>query len=142
MLDVDALTAIAAKAYDDVLDGKLPHLNPLQAVVEAILAALPSGAEPVAWQWKYRGDPQDAEWWRTPSPADLEYVRSRPDKYELRGLYASPQSSSQVTEDAVDKLHAAMTRSFQTEPWIHGPPKDTVRRALTAALYPVKGDGQ
>lgn len=39
------LVALAVKAYDDVLDGKLPHLNPLQAVVEVITAALGVGDE-------------------------------------------------------------------------------------------------
>jgi hypothetical protein len=56
-------------------------------------------------------------------------------------LYASPQSSSQVTEEMV-RAGALACREITFDALTMDECRDAVRLALTAALSPVKGDGQ
>ncbi len=163
MLDVDQKALEAAATMHDHWTGRATTIGSLNAVrntkeiVRAYLAALPSGAEPVACQpdiitmlrdkvaEAIRGDGSDLSDtpWETLSAdrrigwlGDADRALSVVKDYltSTATIAASPLSSSQVTEAMVERATAA----YQSIPGSH---TDGMRAALTAALYPVKGDG-
>lgn len=98
-------------------------------------------AEPVAWRvkdfadgWIYYTDEERAR-------LEAEVMSSA----LVEPVFASPQSSSQVTEEMVERALTAKQSAFYGVPSGRFPndrDRKEMRAALTAALFPVKGDGQ
>lgn len=40
LIDRETLSKLAAEAYENVLNGKLPHLNPFDAIADAVLPVI------------------------------------------------------------------------------------------------------
>lgn len=58
-----------------------------------------------------------------------------------RKLYAAPVPVPvTITDDMVDAAHSVIEKSFQSEPWVAGPPSLLARAALTAALSQKPGE--
>jgi len=146
---VDALYGPGVRRSDSV--------DELADAVIALAKArwLPSGAEPVAWI--VRDDPELGDY-LTRSKVAAEASGKR-----VTALYASPQSSSQVTEErfpvTLGKVHQAIDGYVQAlverkhggvaQDHAFGAICDALGRSTTAeldarrpALSPVKGDGQ
>jgi hypothetical protein len=63
------------------------------------------------------------------------------ERFDLTPLYAAPVPVPvTITDEMVDAAHSVIEKSFQSEPWVAGPPSLLARAALTAALSQKPGE--